>query len=329
MGYTRKWIPPTIPLRDNLAAWKALFLDVHQNLIDAGLVQTGTAGQLDISAVSALPADGVYAGFREYGFDDALQATAPVVIKLEFGCGREGLFFGTGSNARSRTPRIRTTVSISGHSASYQGAHPQGYEYPAGATSQLTNYGTSYLCYSPDRGFLGIVYGSGSRNKPFVRTGGDYYGATLALMVQRTVDAAGAPNGDGVAMLSPGITDTTGSVTTSHWTGGLLSPAVVQYVSASGDVGEARRDLALRLGGNSLAIVGGNIQTQQVFFQGPELKPFPWLLTYSPGEVVEGHEFEVEVYPASPSNFVALGVETSLAVDPLLGQRAGFAMLFE
>lgn len=46
MAYCKKWIPPTIPLRDNLAAWKTLFTDLHDNMIAAGLVKTDTVGQL-------------------------------------------------------------------------------------------------------------------------------------------------------------------------------------------------------------------------------------------------------------------------------------------
>src|SRR5690554_3620893 len=98
MGYCRKWIPPTIPLRDNLNAWKILFQDVHDSLILAGLVQTDTPGQLVIQDVEVLPADGTFAGFIEYAFDDDLQAEAPVVIRLEYGCGAEGLATGSANN---------------------------------------------------------------------------------------------------------------------------------------------------------------------------------------------------------------------------------------
>ena len=147
MGYTKKWAPPTIPLRDNLTAWKTLFNDVHDNLIAAGLVQTSTSGQLDINGVTTLPADGSFAGFIEYAFDDALQSEAPIIIKLEFGCGQEGLYYYEGY-CRSRTPRIGVTILFKGvTSATYK--CPQSYSYSSVGTSnsQLTDAGSSYICH--------------------------------------------------------------------------------------------------------------------------------------------------------------------------------------
>lgn len=149
MGYTKKWIPPTIPLRDDLPAWKTLFQDLHDNLLLAGLKQTDTPGQLVIGDVSVLPADGTFAGFIEYAFDDALQATAPIVIKLEYGCGVEGAWSG-GNNLfyRSRTPRIRATVSINAHNST-ESESPQSVNFGSGILTQLIETGTSYICYNP------------------------------------------------------------------------------------------------------------------------------------------------------------------------------------
>lgn len=325
MGYTKKWIPPTIPLRDNLPAWKTLFQDVHDNLLLAGLVQTATPGQLDISGVGVLPADGSYAGFVEYAFDDALQATTPIVIKLEYGCGVEGLYSYGGASNRSRTPRIRATVTCNGKTSSTF-ACPQSFQVSGSGTSQLTAVGTSWLTYNPAQGFFGCVYGAGSRNKPFADNAGSYYGATLTLLVQRSTDAAGQPTAAGVSLYTPYLESSNSS---NLWASGVLPPAMGQYIDAATGALPARNDLAVRLGGNSNSVIGGEIQTQQIFSTTPRLKPWPSIVSYNVDDVPAGTEFMLEVFPGAPQNFVALGNETSIGIDALIGQRGAVAMLFE
>ena len=323
MGYTKKWIPPTIPLRDDLTAWKALFKDVHDNLIAAGLVQSGTAGQLDIDGVSALPADGTYAGFVEYEFNDALQATAPVVIKLEYGCDASGLYSSAFYNI-SRCPRIRATVSFAGGSVTF--GCPQTYS-PSSATvtTQATLKGVSYLCANMDVGFVGCVYGAGSRDVTRAGGYGTYVGATLTLLVARSTTAAGVPTADGVRVFCPGIDI---SNNTNLWTAGVVPVAYSRYIDSAGAVSESR-ELALRLGGNIQSTIGSEVQTQQVFSWVPELSPWPWIVSYNYLDVPEGTEFSLPVFMGPTTNFIAVGRETSLSVDALVGQRAGIAMLWE
>lgn len=330
MGYVKKWIPPAIARRNDLAAWKAVFGDLHQNLLDAGLVQTATAGQLVIDSVASLPADGAYAGFVEYAFSDALQATAPVVIKLEYGCGVEGLNT-PNSGGRSRALRVRATVSFKGRSADIFGC-PQGLDFTGGYNSaDNTTYGISSVCANNARGFFGIVYGAGSRNKPFAHTSmGTYYGATLTLFLQRTVDAGGMPAGDGLMLYYPGL-----NVSASYgWTDTVfaaLPSACSQFVG--GSTIAASRDHALRIGMNREATIGGEVQTQQIFCPTPKPVAFPWIVSYAAEHgahsIPEGTEFNLEVFPGVPSNFIALGNETGIIVDGLVGPRAGIAMLFE
>ena len=327
MGYTKKWIPPTIPLRDDLTAWKALFKDVHDNLIAAGLVQTATAGQLDISAVAALPADGSYAGFIEYGFDDSLQATAPVVIKLEYGCDIEGLING-GNGHDGRTPRIRVTISFAGGSVVF--GCPQtvsGYASSA-STSAPTKYGTAYLCHNKDVGFLGYVYGTGTRGTYDTRSYpyGRYLGATLAMFVARSSMADGTPTGNGLMVYYPGLDAGQGDY--YLWTNGILNNAYSSYINSTGAVSTSR-DLAIRIDRNNNSIVGGEIQTQQVFSRTPQLTPWPWIVSYNYADIVEGVEFDLQVFTGPKTHFITVGRETSISVDPLVGQRASIAMLWE
>ena len=324
MGYVRKWVPPTIPLRDDLTAWKALCQDIHDAILLAGLTQTATAGQLVISGVATLPADDSFAGFCEYAFADALQAAAPVIIKLEYGCGVEGLHSTGGSMARSRTPRIRGTVTFKG-AASRTFSWPQEVNSAGIVTTQLTDYGTSFLAYDGTKGFLGFVYGAGSRNKPFSHTTGSYYGSSLALFVQRTTASNGVPNGDGLAIYSPSMT---ASSATPLWSDGVIPPAYSQYIAAGG-AAAASTNMAIRVGAGEAPTIGGQINAQEVYYAAPAIKAFPWLFTYVASGLPAGSEFSVEVFPGSTHNFVALGNETSIGVDSIIGQRGAIAMLFE
>lgn len=176
-------------------------------------------------------------------------------------------------------------------------------------------------------GFLGIAYGVGSRNKPFANSQGGYYGATLTLFVQRSVSASGVPTADGVMVYSPGINASMGG---SHWdTSPSLPVSYSQYVDAIYGPQPRSRTLALRLGGNTNSVIAGNIQTQQVFAQTPHLKPFPTIVSYNYADVPAGSEFELEVIPGSPQNFLALGRETNISIDTNVGQFGAIAMLFE
>ena len=324
MGYTRKWVPPTIPLRDNLPAWKLICQDIHDALLLAGLTQTATAGQLDIAGVAALPADNSYAGFREYAFSDALQATAPVILKLEFGCGMEGLS-SYPLYDRSRTIRVRGTVTFKGV-ASRAFAWPQELNVnSASVTTQLTNLGTSYLSYDPAKGFLGFVYGAGSRNKPHASTEGSYYGATLTIFLQRDTDANGAPNANGLAIYSPSLTLNN---TSSLWTNGVMPTAFSQYLTGS-RASAAYTTMAIRIGGAQAPVIPGKVNVQEMFYAAPELKPFPWMVTYIQNGLPEGTEFDLEVFPGTTHKFIGLGNETNISTDRIIGQRGAIAMLFE
>lgn len=324
MGYTRKWVPPSIPLRDNLPAWKLICQDIHDALLLAGLTQTATAGQLDIAGVAALPADDSYAGFREYAFSDALQATAPVILKLEFGCGAEGLAYGYGQ-LRSRTIRVCGTVTFKGV-ASRTFVWPQGHPgVGQNRTSQLTNYGTSYLSYDSAKGFLGFVYGAGSRNKPHADLAGSYYGASLTIFLQRDTGANGAPNANGLAIYSPSLpSNEQGSL----WSAGVLPPAYCQYLTGSG-AGASYTTMATRVGGAEAPVIPGQVNVQEMFYATPELKPFPWMVTYTQNGLPEGTEFDLEVFPGTTHKFIGLGNETSIGTDQIIGQRGAIAMLFE
>ena len=328
MGYTKKWTPPTIPLRDDMSAWKILFTDLHQCLLDAGLVQTATAGQLVINDVSVLPADTTFAGFIEYAFADALQATAPIVLKLEFGCGSEGLAAGSPSYGRGRTPRIRCTVLYKGNAVdAFQ--CPQDISNTSGdVTTQLISAGASFLTYAPEHGFFGVCYGAGSRNKPLaygygVVDIGGYYGATFTLFLQRQLDKFGAPTEAGLAIYRPSlVTGTNGSV----WYNGVLERSKSIFTDA-GTV--ARDDMAPRIGREGFSATADRVLLEPINYPGAPAQPFPFIASYRNSDITAGSEFAFTPAVGPERNFIAIGNETCMSPDNVDAHRAGIAMLFE
>ena len=326
MNKIKTWIPPSLPLMNDLAVWKSICQDVHDNLIDAGCVQTSDTGQLDISAVATLPADGSYAGYRIYEINDALSATHPIYIKLNFGCGSEGLYSDSSWYVRSRTIRIEETFStatngagsLTGNVSSASG-YPQTLVSGGDSTDTPTNKGISYYCKNDDAGFLGFFYGIGSRNKPN-RGVGSYYGATLGILIQRD-------GSNGFALHTNGLTNESGD---NFLATNRLPPALGQYVPFSGSVSAQSTLLALRANGNASTLVGSDTILQPVFYASAAgLKQWPSLVTYRHSDIAAGTEFTLEAVTGSPKKFIALGNETSLGVDPIVGQSAAFAMLFD
>lgn len=323
MGYTKKWTPPTIPLRDDLAAWKILFNDVHNNLISAGLVQTATAGQLDISTVSSLPADGAFAGFIEYAFDDALQSEAPVIIKLSYGCGAEGLGSVQTFYIRTRTPRIKVEVYFKG---GLIGAFqcPQAHNASGDSNSQLVSAGASYICYNKENGFLGVCYGADSRNKPFANSQGGYYGATLTFFIQRVLGEVGEPTSVGLAMYNPNLPV---SNTSNLWTSGVLGLSYSTFSNGAPPI--TRTDMAPRVGRDGFAGGVDSVLLEPIYFPTNPPTPFPYLYSYRNTAILAGTEFEFNSVVGAPLNFIAIGNETCMSIDSVDGHRAGIAMLFE
>lgn len=61
---------------------------IHDAFAACGWVQTADTGQVDLATVTAPAASTTVAGIEIWRLDDALQATAPVFVKIEYGTGQ-------------------------------------------------------------------------------------------------------------------------------------------------------------------------------------------------------------------------------------------------
>lgn len=330
MGYARKWVPPSIPLRNNLAAWKTICSDIDTNMIASGLVRASDTGQLDINAVSSLPADDAFAGYHVYRFNDALQATAPIFIRLEYGCGVEGLY-GNQSSRRTRTIRIKIIIGQASDGAGniVDGTEfqcPQTYSGLGFSTTQLINAGWSAITYNEDRGFFGIAYGVGSRNDPWAGTAGSYYGSTLCFFIQRTHTAYGVPTQDGFLLYYPNIT----SSSTNTWYTNDLQNSQMRYYSYVDGWSAAQSQYSNRLDKGTTPFLDGKVHMMPMFTLGKDrMLSMSTVVQYLDYTIGAQNEISVETIPGTPENFICLGNRTSLSPSNDFYQQSSVAMLFE
>lgn len=326
MRKAKTWVPPSIPLRDDLPAWKIICQDIHDNLIESGLVQTETEGQLDIDAVTVLPPDGEFAGFREYWFVDPLHETTPIRIRLDFGCGVEGLYANQASLMRGRTPRIKCSVDCGGLTA--------GAEYPQeidasvspNVTSQLTSPGVSYYSADTEQGFYCFFYGVGSRNKPFAHSNatGGYYGSSLNIIIQRFTDENNTPIDGGFCTWHTGFDYFHNLV----WTSGIVPTAKMFTVTPAGVTMSVQSAISPFFSDGTT--FSGASHFYPVFMKTPNgIRQMPNVVTYRTQDVAAGTTFKLRLAGPTEKTFVAIGNETSMGICQLSGQNRSIAFMFE
>lgn len=323
MAYIKEWDPPVAMTSNNLTTWKAICLDLHQNLLDAGLVQTSTPGQLDISSVSTIPAEFAFAGFIEYGFDDDLQATDPVVIKIAYGVGRAGL----SNTTAQKIIRLGITV-IFNTQESVAIYHPQshGSSYNSTVTQ---NKGKSFLFYDKEGGRLFVAYGVGAViDSTNLAGAGSYVGSILTLCVERT-RTNGVEDNRGVIAAFTGFT---GINTGSNWVGGAYygtnSSIRTQAIMSDGPV-DPYRNMGLRPGRADIPYIGITVQLHPVFAITPYLEPFTCFRTYVHSQIPFDSVFDVTVAPGDTRAFKAIGNETCWLIDGLDGNLISTAIEWE
>jgi hypothetical protein len=173
------------------ATFQAWVSEVLTNLVtNCGMTQTADTGQINPATVALPGAGATSAGYAILAFNDTLQSTAPIYLKLEFGTGATtvapGLWItiGTGSNGSGTlTGTVGTRV--------YTGANgaPQ---------STGTNY-TSRYCYNASLGIAWMVLkiGSQSVGSPNSSSGG--------FVVFRSVNSSGAPTASSATLWSQSV----------------------------------------------------------------------------------------------------------------------------
>lgn len=140
-----------------------------------GIIPAGDTGQIDLTTATRPAVANTAAGYKMYRFSDALQATAPVFIKVEFG---------TGSVATT-TPAIWVTVG-----SATNGAGTLSGQVGTRQQFSFTSSTTASPCYTS---------GSSSRlSLAFWVNSPAASGSKVFIVIERTRDSTGAEDDTGV-----------------------------------------------------------------------------------------------------------------------------------
>lgn len=161
------------------AAFRTWGLAYNAKLAAAGLVQTADTGQINWTTVTAAVGANTVQGYEIWRFADALQATAPIFIKIEYGSGAaaaNGSFWiqlGSGSNGTGGLTGVVSTR--------------QQVQCTATATA-ITHYW------------------SGDTNRFCVAASGASNATSSLFSIERTVDTAGVVTAEGALLIYHGTT---------------------------------------------------------------------------------------------------------------------------
>lgn len=155
---------------------------IAAQLTAVGLVQAADTGQINWTTVARPGAINTTAGFEIWRFNDSLQATKPVFIKLEYGV----------AGALDR-PRVAVSVSTATNGTGT-------------LTGQVSSVRTIGPTASKSTGNTLPSYCAGSTSRLNLAMNLDTVSATfgLATLIERTKTAAGVDTGDGIAVVTFG-----------------------------------------------------------------------------------------------------------------------------
>lgn len=154
------------------ANFRAWINEIHNALVAFGWIRTADTGQIDFATVTRPGAINTYPGFATYRMDDALQATAAVFLRLDFGTG------GTAD-----VPSLKVRVAIGGTD---------------GAGTLTGNVSASQLL-NPNSSGTTPMRTAGSTSSFRFQWGGEL--ATTGVMIfaiERDLDSSGAETSLGV-----------------------------------------------------------------------------------------------------------------------------------
>lgn len=280
----------------NDADFRAWAGDLHNALITAGLVATADTGQADFTTVARPP---VFSSvYKVYRFDDTLQGTRPVFLRINYGTGSNALYpafsfvLGSGSDGSgdiTGAPTLALPFSP-----------PTG---PSSAASART-------LVSVTDGFLGICFGIGAAAS-----------LNTFLAIGRSVGSDGEPSAEGLYVVSRAATTNGGNVLNCIR---YAESSVFPMTSGSS---------CLNVGGGIGSTVGSNVQVYKHYAPFPRVRPVPWLLTVNNAELGALGEFQVAPIGGKIRNYITLGSSAfnaatfTCALPTVLG--LGYAMVWE
>lgn len=163
---------------DTDAKFRSWASAINTAILGCGLVDAGDSGQIDLTTVSQPGASDTYQGYKVYAFNDTLQGTTPIFVKVEFGSG-----------GASDRPALRVTVGRATNGAgTLSGASVTKTLKPGGskASGNTLPYFISGRC-SGANGHLAVCVNSDPSS--------DNYGYFFSIERPKTVDGTDTSDG--------------------------------------------------------------------------------------------------------------------------------------
>jgi hypothetical protein len=293
---TTSWSSPHgYPLAN--AGFRTMGAEVNAKLASVGLVQTADTGQINWATIAPAPTLGMQSvGYEIWRFNDALQATAPIYIKLEYGTyGYSGsaayndtvgmwITVGTGTDGAGNITGIKITRRPSWQTNN-AGGPPAAGDWP------------SYICHFA--GYLGVWLKHGS-------------GSAMGFAIARLNDAAGAFTADGYAAWAGGSSNQPASLGSY-----FASPELLSSPAAGTSV---------FVPGQRLDAVEGVQQVWPYFALTPAPIPLIGACAINQAGLPAMTTFTAAVVGATARTYMSLGTAAAFATQDNIG---GLAMLWE
>lgn len=164
-------------------------MGVNSAALNAVLPRTTDTGQVNFATVASGPTLAANRDYEVFRFDDALQATKPIVIRFQWGYDGINAAIGTATNGAG-TINAGTSIGL-----------------PAGSIwTALSAGNTRYVYASSDGSYLAFI----TNCQPVSAANAD---TTVGFVVERTRDGDGTPNGDGIMIYKWQLANLTGDQT--------------------------------------------------------------------------------------------------------------------
>jgi hypothetical protein len=269
-------------LHDTDANFRIWGSEFAAKLAAVGLVQTADTGQINWSTVvrAASSAD---AGYEIWRFNDSLQASAPIFMKIYYGTGttiltgpRIRIEIGTGSNGTGTITGIGAGTGLLGN-----------YHYnTAGAATSVP----SYMCHT--EGFFGYVW---KRNA----------GAQGCFLLTRTCNASGVPDTYGYTAWGYGQSSgTSGNSNVLRHVRFAGTPASIYLLNGSGTSNTVFVPYGYPV---PTTTPDGDRQLYICWGGYPQIRPIFSMFGYYNTEIAEAATVSVAMVGTTPRTYLATG----------------------
>jgi hypothetical protein len=289
----------TVMDQNSDAGFRAWGAELNAKLVAAGLVQTADTGQINWTTVTRAAANS-NAGYEIWGFNDSLQGSAPIYLRLDFGSG-----------SATNIPRIRLTVGTSTNGSGTIGGSATAVRTisaSAGTTAGIANY-ASYLCIA--EGFVGLVWKAGGSTAAYAWGG---------FMICRSCDSDGVPDGRGCHIIFHSNSGGANSDTANQ---------SIRFTATAVVYSQNALVLSIYVPGNvTSSMVGSDFQAYLAWMVNPQVLPCFALCGVFLAELTLGNTFTATLVGGSARTYIQTDLQIGQTCETA-GASVGLCMLWE